>query len=359
MPGKQSAVVGRHLLVLAVLWLGLSAVGEFLAFNFRVHPEPGSDKGEEIYAAFHILTYLAVPVFAGVLAGLVYSVLVFRSRQADGDGVPILGKGVVPVLWLLVSSGLAFGVMVFPGIVGTAKVMGGQPQDPLLVEVTGVRWTWFVSYPDLGLRDLRELVLPVDRDVQIRVTATDVVHSFWVPRFMLKIDAIPGSVNTVWFRATEKGSYQDDPLLRLQCAELCGTGHGRMSIPVRVLGQDEFESWAREQAQAERAALTPAPTTAPSPNQALTLVARNNAFARRSLTAGPGRPVAITLDNRDRGVPHNVSLYRDKAFTQPVFIGDVFNGPGSRTYDLGPLEHGTYYFRCDVHPDMKGTLTVH
>ncbi|MCS7276046.1 MAG: cupredoxin domain-containing protein, partial [Dehalococcoidia bacterium] len=173
-------------------------------------------------------------------------------------------------------------------------------------------------------------------------------------------DAIPGTVNTVWFRATEEGSYEGDPLLRLQCAELCGTGHGRMAIPVRVVAQDEFEAWAAEQAKRQTA--TPSPTSQASQDagqaQVLTLVARNNAFDRKSLTAFAGRPVAIALDNRDAGVPHNVSLYRDKDFRQPVFGGELFSGPGSKTYELGVLERGTYYFRCDVHPDMRGTLTV-
>jgi cytochrome c oxidase subunit 2 len=347
-----------HLLALVALWLLLTAAGEFLAFTFRFHPEPSSDKGEEIYQAFHILIYLAVPVFAGVVAALAYSVLSFRGRT--GDGVPLLGRGAVPAAWLAVTSALALTVMVFPGLIGTARVMGGRPQDALVVEVVGIRWTWLVNYPDLGLREQRELVLPVDRDVEIRVTATDVVHSFWVPRFMLKIDAIPGTVNSVWFRATEEGSHEDDPLLRLQCAELCGTGHGRMAIPVRVVDQDEFEAWAVEQARLQTP--TPTPTAQAGQDtghaQALTLVARNNAFDRKSLTASPGRPVAIVLENRDTGVPHNVSVYRDKDFRQPVFSGELFGGPGSNTYELGVLEHGTYYFRCDVHPDMKGTLTV-
>ncbi len=358
MSGLGRGHAGRHLLAVVAIWVLLTAVGEYLAFAFRFHPEPGSDKGEEIYTAFHILVYLAIPVFAGVVAALAYSVLSFRGRT--GDGVPLLGRGVVPAAWLAVTSALALTVVVFPGLVGTARVMGGRPQDPLVVEVVGIRWTWLVNYADLGLRDQRELVLPVDREVEIRVTANDVVHSFWVPRFMLKIDAIPGTVNTVWFRATEEGSYEGDPLLRLQCAELCGTGHGRMAIPVRVVSPAEFDAWAAEQAKRQTA--TPSPPAQAGRDagqaQALTLVARNNAFDRKSLAASPERPIALVLENRDGGVPHNVSVYRDKDFRQPVFSGELFSGPGSNTYELGVLEHGTYYFRCDVHPDMKGTLTV-
>ncbi|HXG41458.1 MAG TPA: cytochrome c oxidase subunit II [Dehalococcoidia bacterium] len=354
----QARVVARHLLLVGLAWAALTALGELLAVRFSFHPGPGSDKGEEIYRAFHTLLYFAVPVFAAVVAALAYSVVAFRGGQ--GDGLPLLGRGTIPVAWLAATAALALAIMVYPGLVGTASVVRGDAEDPLLVEVTGIRWTWLVSYPELGLRDLRELVLPARRDVQIRVTATDVVHSFWVPRLMLKIDAVPGTTNVISFRATEEGSYEDDPMLRLQCAELCGLGHGRMAVPVRVLGPDEFQRWAAAQAQGQAA--TPAATAATAAHrevgQRLVLVASKNSFDRKSLAASPGTPIAVTLENRDPGVPHNLSLYRDKGFRQAVFTGELFNGPASRTYEVGTLDQGTYYFRCDVHPDMKGTLTV-
>lgn len=101
-----------------------------------------------------------------------------------------------------------------------------------------------------------------------------------------------------------------------------------------------------------------APSAAASsdPN-ATTIVARDLRFEQSSYTAPAGRAFTVVFDNRE-SVPHNVTIAKDDGFGQKVFEGEIFSGPGSRTYSVGPLAAGTYPFRCDVHPDMKGTLVV-
>jgi len=92
-----------------------------------------------------------------------------------------------------------------------------------------------------------EIVLPVDRRVRFEVTSTDVVHSFWVPAFRMKVDAVPGLTTTVYITPNRTGSLADDNGFRLQCAELCGFGHYVMGVPVRVVEQGEFEAWIAQQ----------------------------------------------------------------------------------------------------------------
>jgi cytochrome c oxidase subunit II len=87
----------------------------------------------------------------------------------------------------------------------------------------------------------RPLVVPVDTKVRLLVTGADVVHSWWVPKFGVKKDAIPGFINETWFTATEVGTY------RGQCAELCGMDHGFMPIVVQVLGKADYEAWITSQ----------------------------------------------------------------------------------------------------------------
>jgi cytochrome c oxidase subunit 2 len=83
--------------------------------------------------------------------------------------------------------------------------------------------------------------VPVNAKVRLLVTAADVVHSWWVPAFAVKRDAVPGYINEAWFKATEEGTF------RGQCAELCGMDHGFMPIVVRVVSKDEYASWLAEQ----------------------------------------------------------------------------------------------------------------
>ncbi len=237
--------MGRELVAVAVLGLALTGVGEGLAFAFDFQPVALSDKGEEIKEAVRILTYFAIPVLALVVAVLLYAVFRFRAPGPEADGVP-MRAGAVPWLWLAATGALALTIMVFPGLLGTIEVTKGSSHS-LVVEVEGLQWTWLVHYPQHGVKNARELVLPVGEEVTVEVTSRDVLHSFWVPAFMMKIDAIPGTVNRITFLPTEVGSYDDNPLLRLQCAELCGLAHASMVIPVRVVEREEFLRWVEEQ----------------------------------------------------------------------------------------------------------------
>lgn len=345
----------RDIVLCAALWVVLTVIGETLAVRYEFQPPALSDRGEHIREAFRVLTLLGIPVLTLVVAVLAYSALRFRSGD-DGDGPPLLGRGPLPLAWLALTSALAVTVMVYPGLTGIPKVVKGGKAE-LMVRVQAVQWTWLVSYPDYDLANLQELVLPVGRDVHIEITSLDVVHSFWVPAFMMKVDAIPGTTNHVHLRPTETASYETQPLMRLQCAELCGLSHARMQVPVRVVTEEEFQRWIAERRQS--AVASPAPPPTPAPGAAVSLVARSNRFDKVELTATSGQPLAIELENHDEGVPHNLSLYRDRNYRDLLFRGELFPGPATKTYRVGPLERGTYYFRCDVHPDMKGTLSIH
>jgi plastocyanin len=90
---------------------------------------------------------------------------------------------------------------------------------------------------------------------------------------------------------------------------------------------------------------------------ALTIVAKDLQFSTAALTAPAGEPFQITFDNQD-GAPHNVAIYRDPSATDKVFVEEPFGGPAVVIYDVPALETGEYFFRCDVHPDMKGTLSI-
>lgn len=344
----------RDVIIAAMLWLALTIAGEYVAANVDIYPLARSDKGEEIERAFRILVYLAVPVFMMVITVLAYVIAARRGRGPEDDGEPIHGRGAVPVAWFAITSGLTLLVMVFPGLTSLSDVVH-NPNPELTVKVEGVQWTWLVSYPDQNVERQNQMVLPVDRNIRFEVTSLDVLHSFWVPAFLMKIDAVPGKTTVVTLRPTEIGSFETDSLMRIQCAELCGLSHSKMSIPVSVVSQDDFDKWAKE--KQVKATASPAPGGAPQA-ATLTLTAKNSAFLETNLEAPAGRAFDVEFTNNDNGTMHNFSVYTDAEATDAVYTGQFFPG-GSQTEHLPALDAGTYFFRCDAHPTtMKGQLTI-
>lgn len=347
----------RDLIIVGILWIILVAVGEYLSLSVDLHPRAASDKGEDIEKAFRILLVMAVPVFAMVVAVLVYSMLRHRAggQEAPEDGPAYFGRGAVPVAWFAITAGLTMLVMIFPGLTSLAKVVDNPPAD-LVVDVKGVQWTWLIGYPGQAVENQRELVLPVDQTVRFNVTSLDVLHSFWVPRFAMKIDAVPGKTTGFTIKTTEVGSFQDDPLMRVQCAELCGLSHGRMTIPVRVVTAQEFQQWVNETKS------TPTPAPAGGETQTAEIVANNTAFDKSEIRVKAGGQVTVKMTNAE-AVPHNWALYESESAAaggaKAIAAGQIKPGPYEEEITFVTPEPGTYFFRCDAHPQqMRGTFVV-
>ncbi|NER07259.1 MAG: cytochrome C oxidase subunit II, partial [Okeania sp. SIO3C4] len=118
-----------------------------------------------------------------------------------------------------------------------------KPAD-VVVDITGIQYGWLINYPESGVL-AGELHVPVNKDIQINLSASDVIHSFWIPAFRLKQDAIPGKDTQLRFVATKIGEYP------VYCAELCGAYHGAMRTQVIVETQEEYEAWIAENTFAE------------------------------------------------------------------------------------------------------------
>jgi cytochrome c oxidase subunit 2 len=109
------------------------------------------------------------------------------------------------------------------------------------IEVVGHQWWWEFRYSGLGVVTANELHVPVGKTVNLRMTTVDVLHSFWVPQFAAKRDVFPGRHNPLWFKAEVTGSFSG------QCAEFCGTQHGRMGFRVISQTPEEFAAWVAQQ----------------------------------------------------------------------------------------------------------------
>jgi cytochrome c oxidase subunit 2 len=179
---------------------------------------------------------VAVTVFFTVAVS--FTVLFFAikyRRRSDADRpAEIHGSLVLELTWTLIPLGIV--VVMF---VWGAKVffhINRPPDDAMTVSVVGKRWMWKLEQPT-GQREINELHVPVGRAVKLVVTSEDVIHSFFVPAFRIKKDAIPGRYNVAWFRATKTGTYH------LFCAEYCGTDHARMTGRIIVMEPEDYQTW--------------------------------------------------------------------------------------------------------------------
>jgi cytochrome c oxidase subunit 2 len=239
----------RDVLIAAILWVLLTAVGIFLVLQINIFPASAAEEAEIIDDAFQLLLLLGTPVFTFVIAGLIYSFFRYRqSGETPEDGKPIHTNRFVTWTWFAITSGLAVFIVFNPGLKGIKELRSNLNSD-LVVQVEARKWAWNYTYPeyDLTFDEAQELLLPVDRRVRFEITSMDILHSFWIPAFRMKVDAVPGQTNVLYVTPNQTGSFEDEFNIRVQCAELCGTGHPRMRTGLRILEQDAFDAWIEEQ----------------------------------------------------------------------------------------------------------------
>lgn len=223
----------RHLLIAGAAWTILSILGIVLVAGIQIIPVIASNEAAIENRAFVLLTVLSVPVLMFVMVGLVYSAVRFRANSDEADGPPIHGHRGFQTIWLGVSFALVIGLFGY-GAIGLVDIRGAQRAD-FEVQVSGEQWAWHFTYPN-GVSS-NDLHIPVGERVHLVINSTDVIHSFWVPAFGIKQDAVPGRMTQVYLTATVAGTY---PGL---CAELCGFGHTDMRLSAVVSSRAELQAW--------------------------------------------------------------------------------------------------------------------
>ena len=206
-------------------------------------PTSASEEMDRIEFTFWFTTVICIGVFAAVAAAIVYSVLNFRVQPEDeSDGPPIHGHTGLEIVWTTIPAVLVTAISIVSAIVLARNDDAGP--NPLRISVTAQQFAWKFEYPGDDKVVSGELVLPVDKPVKLTLHSLDVIHSFWVPEFGQKSDAVPGIETTLVITPTRKGEYS------LVCTELCGLGHATMRAPVRVVDRVEYEKFLAGEAAA-------------------------------------------------------------------------------------------------------------
>jgi cytochrome c oxidase subunit II len=202
-------------------------------------PEPASKEAGRIDFVFWFVTGICIFVFSIVAAVTFFAIWKFRAKpDDDSDGPPIHGHTGLEIVWTAVPTLLVTSIAVVSAIVLAKNDAAGA--DPLRVEVTAQQFFWSYRYPEFGNKESDILRLPVNRSVVLRMTALDVIHSFWVPEFRQKQDLVPGIHPTLHITPTKVGTY---PVI---CTELCGLGHALMRSRTIVMTDDAFQKWANQ-----------------------------------------------------------------------------------------------------------------
>jgi len=205
----------------------------------------------------HDYVLVFITCITAFVLGLLVIVMVRFNARAHPTPSRTTHNTVVEVLWTVLPVCILV-IIALPSFRILFYQLNTPPAD-LTIKATGVTWNWKYDYPDNGdfefdslivpEKDLKpgqprlltvdnEMVVPVNKVVRMQVTGFDVIHSFTVPSFGIKIDAVPGRLNETWFKATKEGWYYG------QCSELCGKDHAFMPISVRVVKEQTFTDWA-------------------------------------------------------------------------------------------------------------------
>src|SRR3954465_3582741 len=255
---RLAAIVATITGLLAGAGVAAAGLGQPSAWqlNFQQSASPVMDN---IISFHNFLLVIITLITLFVLSLLVVIMLRFNSG-ANPTPSRTTHNPLLEVAWTLVP--VAILVMI---AIPSFKLLFYQlnvPQADLTVKATGKQWYWTYSYPDNGkfefdsllVRDDKqrrpdqprllavdnEMVVPVNKTVQVQTIGTDVIHAFAVPSFGILIDAIPGRLNETWFKATREGVYYG------QCSELCGKDHAFMPIAVRVVSEQAFAAWVEQ-----------------------------------------------------------------------------------------------------------------
>jgi cytochrome c oxidase subunit 2 len=261
---------------LLIAWAVLSAVAIVIVLQIQFPPGDQSKQGTDQSSLLSLMAVLSTPVLVGVVLFILYSAFMFRRGPTLEDGPPDYGNLRIQIAWI---AGTAVIVFFLAGLgitqlasasnesdfstteLGTTSPVGGEG-NALQVQVIGQQWYFTYRYPDYGGVESNHLVLPVDANIVVHVTSTDILHSFWAYQLGIKADANPGVDNVSYLTTEHIGSFT------VRCAELCGIWHGNMfDTEGKVVSQSDFKSWIAQLQKDEAGLELPpyAPQYFPSP----------------------------------------------------------------------------------------------
>ncbi len=229
--------------------------------------------------AFLYILIISLIFFVGIVFSMIFFIVKYHHKKHK-EAEDIHGSVTLEVLWTIIPTLLVMSMFYF-GFKGFRN-MRTVPDNAMNVKVLGRMWSWMFTYENGFQTDT--LVVPVGKPVKVTIESADVLHSFYIPVFRVKQDAVPGSQNYLWFQATKPGKYD------VMCAEYCGDRHSYMLSAVKAVPQEEFDQWYANTTPA--AAAAPAgkgeeASAGPSPERGEMLYKTKGCVACHSVDGSP------------------------------------------------------------------------
>jgi cytochrome c oxidase subunit 2 len=236
-------VRNRPILQMVAIGVIACAIGIPVALAIPWFPTDASRQAHNVHTLYDVLLIASVPIFVLVETVVLFSVWKFRMRpgQEEMDGPPIHGNTRLEVVWTAIPALLVVSLCTYAYTV--LRSNEDSKANEMTVNVTARQFAFEFSYPQAGGRQIvsADLYLPNGQPVVFKLRALDVIHSFFVPNFSEKLDAVPGITTTVRVTPTRVGTYP------VECTELCGAGHSLMRSAVHVLTPAAFQAWLKSQ----------------------------------------------------------------------------------------------------------------
>lgn len=189
-----------------------------------------SKQVDNLYGFLLVVSFISCVILIG---GMIYFALKYKRKTANDKTAYITHDTRLEVLWSVIP------LIIFLFVFGWGWViyhdMRTMPKDALEINVSGKQWAWTVEYKN-GVKST-EVVVPVNKDVKLVLSSEDVIHSFYIPSFRIKQDAVPGRYQAIWFKAEKLGEFH------VFCTEYCGTSHSAMITKLKVVSQEDFDKW--------------------------------------------------------------------------------------------------------------------
>jgi cytochrome c oxidase subunit II len=210
--------------------------------SLPLFPEQASTFAERVDALYYYLLSVSGFFVLLIFALIFYFAVKYRRRSEGEQTPPILGSIPLEVAWIVIPFILVMIMFVWGASLYFTAF--SPPANAMEIFVIGKQWMWKVQHPE-GRREIDELHVPVGYPVKLTITSQDVIHSFYIPAFRIKMDAVPGRYTSTWFEASKTGTFH------LFCAEYCGTAHAGMGGRVVVMKPSEYGQWLRTGAPEE------------------------------------------------------------------------------------------------------------
>lgn len=301
---QQEESYGNVALFLSVIGFGILiySIVSSITYAPTFLPKPASEQGQWIQWLINITLFLTAIVF--VITQTLLFFFAYRYRYRKGRKAYFYPENnKLEVAWT-VAPAIVLTFLIGFGLQKWFKIFSPTPKDAVVIEATGKQFMWTIRYAGmdhkLGTRDFTlvnpdnelginwndpashddfiadEIVLPVNKAVSVNIGALDVIHDFYLPEFRMMMDAVPGIPTHIWFRPVitteEMRKIKNDPKFDyvLACNKLCGSGHYNMQKKIRIVSQEEFDKWEREQKSYYETVVKPAMESAPKQAAATT-----------------------------------------------------------------------------------------